>query len=69
MDPTEAQVDAVRLQWRHGASITSAAEASGLPLASVSKLYALWDVNKRRSPAPRRKPSANPKWPRTEDTI
>jgi hypothetical protein len=59
-DPTEKQVETAAKSWKHGASMTSAAEASGLPLASVSKLYALWDVTKRRSPAPRRKPSANP---------
>jgi hypothetical protein len=62
-EPTKNQVETVAKSWKHGASMTSAAEASGLPLAAVSKLYALWDVHKRRSPAPPRKPSQTPKHP------
>ena len=45
---TKEQVETVAESWKHGASMTSAAQASGLTLAEISNLYALWNVHKRR---------------------
>jgi hypothetical protein len=55
VDP--AKIERLAHHWRHGAAMYAAALDTGLPIQTVSQLFALWDLvrHEQKKNPPRRK--------------